>query len=90
MNLPGQELLAGFLGGRGAQPGPSPEVSVTAVSTRSRVELEMRSTPLAGMQSLLRSVRTQPTRVLNKVLKVCRGNRIALYRAGYEHGRRLF
>ena len=26
MNLPGQEMLAGFLGGRGAQPGPSPEV----------------------------------------------------------------
>ena len=27
MNLPGQELLGGFLGGRAAQPGPSPEVS---------------------------------------------------------------
>ena len=26
MILPGQEMLAGFLGGRGAQPGPSPEV----------------------------------------------------------------
>ena len=26
VNLPGQEMLAGFLGGRGAQPGPSPEV----------------------------------------------------------------